>query len=65
LEYQRSFQNGKADNALDHNRVPSASGTDLPETRRCNQLGYPANALTEDATDERGWYAPIPNDISS
>lgn len=64
-EHQKSYQNGKVDNASDHNQAPSASGTDLPETRRCNQSSYPANALTEDATDERVWYAPIPNDISS
>jgi len=64
-ERQQSFQNGKVDNAPDDNQAPSACGTGQPETRRCNQSDYPANALTEDATDERVWYAPIPSDISS
>jgi hypothetical protein len=64
-EYQRSFQNGKGDNALDHNQAPSVSETDLPETRRRNQSGYQANVLSGDATDALVWYAPILNDISS
>jgi hypothetical protein len=64
-EYQRSFQNGKGDNALDYNQALSASGTDLPETRRRNLSDYPANALSGDATDGSAWCAPTPNDISS
>jgi hypothetical protein len=64
-EYQTSFQNGKVDKASDDNQAPSASGTDLLETRRHNQSGYPANVLSGGATDERVWYASIPNDISS
>jgi hypothetical protein len=64
-EYQRSFRNGKASNATDHNQVLSASGNGPLEARKNNQATQAKNAQDRDATDERASFAPIPNDISS